>query len=343
MTSTSRILKKSRQDDRAAADITLNWYSYSAMLVGHRMGIFKSLEGGPKTLADICNEFDLQKRAAEVLLSVGTSLDFVVLTPKGYALTHLGEDALLESSPTYFGDFWDMVGDNSEGFSLDGLERAFRQNKPQVYDNKAVYEVNANDLEKAKKFALGMNSYSIGAATTWPDRIDLSHYSKMLDVAGGSGVHSIGAVSRWPNLTSTIFDMAIVCKIAEENIKDYGLQDRITTHIGDMWKDPFPQADIHFYSQVFHDWKLDKNALLVKKSFDSLSSGGRIIIHELLYNDDKTGPLAAAGYSVMVLGWLEGERSTGRHLVESLRKAGFIDIEIIPSYGYNSMVTGIKP
>jgi hypothetical protein len=23
---------------------------------------------------------------------------------------------------------------------------------------------------------------------------------------------------------------------------------------GDMWKDSFTQADLHFYSQVYHDW-----------------------------------------------------------------------------------------
>ena len=51
-------------------------------------------------------------------------------------------------------------------------------------------------------------------------------------------------------------------------------------------------ADLHFYSYIFHDWPPDKCTFLARESFDALPSG-RIIVHEVLYDNQKTGRFAA--------------------------------------------------
>jgi hypothetical protein len=122
----------------------------------------------------------------------------------------------------------------------------------------------------------------MGPALVWPDTLDLSGHTLMLDVGGGSGAHCIGATRRWP----------------------------------------------HF---------------LTLKSFASLAPGGRIILHERLLNDEKTGPFAIAALSVAMLLWTEGEQYSGRELSAMLAEAGFIDIEVKPTWGYWSIVTGRKP
>ncbi|MGH3593875.1 MAG: methyltransferase, partial [Pseudonocardiaceae bacterium] len=82
--------------------------------------------------------------------------------------------------------------------------------------------------------------------------------------------------------------------------------------------------------------------LLTKKSFDSLPAGGRIIIHEMLYNDEKTGPLTTAAFSLVMLLWIEGQQYSGHELEAILTEAGFTEIETKPSFGYWSIVTGRK-
>ena len=47
----------------------------------------------------------------------------------------------------------------------------------------------------------------------------------------------------------------------------------------------------HFYSNIFHDWPPEKCSFLTRKSFDALPPGGRLVVHEMLYDDDKKGPL----------------------------------------------------
>ena len=56
-----------------------------------------------------------------------------------------------------------------------------------------------------------------------------------------------------------MFDLPEVCPLAADYARHYGLSQRIGTHSGDMWRDPYPAADLHLYSNIFHDWPMDKN------------------------------------------------------------------------------------
>ena len=113
----------------------------------------------------------------------------------------------------------------------------------------------------------------------------------MLDVGGGSGAHSIGALLRWPNLQGIVLDRPPVCEVAREYAIQQGLGDRLVTQVADMWHDPYPAADLHFYGMIFHDWPAEQCRFLARKSFEHLPAGGQILVHEMLFNDERTGEL----------------------------------------------------
>ena len=168
--------------------------------------------------------------------------------------------------------------------------------------------------EMARSFTRAMHGYSMAPALAWPETLDLSQHKRMLDIGGGSGAHSIGAVLKWPDLQAINFDIAPVCEVAQKFVSLYGLQSRIQMHVGDMWYDAFPPADLHVYGNIFHDWPPDKGYFLSQKSFESLPPGGRIIIHEMLYDDDKRGPFTVAAFSVLMLFATEGQQYSGSEL-----------------------------
>jgi O-methyltransferase len=101
------------------------------------------------------------------------------------------------------------------------------------------------------------------------------HLLTIPHVGGGSGAHSIGAALKFPRLQGIVFDAPPVCEVAAEFIAGYELQTRIRTHAGDMWTDPFPPVDVHFYSFIYHDWTPEKCRFLTRKSFESLRPGVR--------------------------------------------------------------------
>jgi len=332
-----------RQDDRPLWDVMFAVYGYPALLIAHRLKVFSLLETGPHALEDICNILNIKRRPAEAVLAAATALGFLSLQDKVYALTPLSEDYLLEKSPNYFGFFWDMMIDNSEVFSYENLERAVLTDCPQAYGGGDIYRSHEDQAELARRFTRGMHSISMTLAQAWPNIANLSTSRLMLDIGGGSGAHSIGAVLASPDLQAMVLDLQPICEVAQEFIAKYGLQERIGTRVADMWKDPFPRADLHFYSNIYHDWPLERCNFLTEKSFESLEPGGRLIIHDVLYNDEKTGPFAPAAYSMLMMGWTEGKSYSALEMSQMLDRAGFKEIRSHPTFGYYSIVSGIKP
>ncbi|MDE2366252.1 MAG: methyltransferase [Betaproteobacteria bacterium] len=335
--------QRTHNDDRPLWDVAFAVFGYPALLIAHRLKVFPLLANGALTLEEISDALNIKQRPAEAILSAATALGFLSLQDKHYALTPLAEDYLLEKSPSYFGFFWDMIIDNSQVFSYTSLERAVLTDFPQVYGVEDLYKSHEEQAELARKFTRGMHSISMTSSAAWAEVMDLSRHRLMLDIGGGSGAHSIRAVSALPNLRAMILDLGPICEVAQEFITQYGLQDRIGTHVANMWNDPFPKADLHFYSNIYHDWPSERCYFLTEKSFKSLEPGGRIIIHDVLYNDEKTGPFAPAAYSMLMMGWTEGKSYSGAELSGMLKEAGFHDIQVHPAFGYFSVVTGLKP
>src|SRR5262249_9694348 len=157
------------------------------------------------------------------------------------------------------------------------------------------------------------------------------------------GAHSIGALKEWSELRAIIFDQPLICKIAAELAEQYGLAGRVFTQPGDFFVDGFPPADLHFYGMIFHDWPPERCLQFAQKSFASLPTGGRIIVHEMLFNDDRTGPFHVAAMNVTMLESMPGQQYSGREITQMLQEAGFTNFEVKPTFGYWSIVTGVKP
>jgi len=336
-------IRPPREDDRPLWDIVFSLSMGPAVLVAYDLKLFPLLAETPRTLAEVCASLGIAPRPAEVLLSVCASTGLIELCDGRYRLTPMAEDYLLEASPTYFGAYLDLKIANQKLFTHESLKRAVLSDSPPVYEGQGLFETHEGRDDLAAHFTRAMHSTSMAPALSWPDRLDLSANHLILDIGGGSGAHAIGAVRRWPNLRAIVFERPNVCSVAGEYIARYGLTERIRTECADMWTDPFPAADIHFYSMIFHDWPPEKCRFLTEKSFRSLEPGGRVIIHEMLYNDDKTGPFAAAAFSVTMLLMTTGRQYSGKELTVMLGEAGFTDLDVKPAFGYWSLVTGRKP
>lgn len=337
----SGLIRKPRADDRQLLDVEVGIFGYLAVLVAHDLKLFVILGHKARTLTELCHELKIAPRPAQALLSVCMASGFVQREDGYYALTPLAEDYLLDGSPTYFGGVLDL--DTAAPASFEGMKKAILTDTPQMYGGADWVKSHAKQADLATTFTRAMHGYSMGAALAWPEAIDLSSCRLMLDIGGGSAAHCIGATLKWPNLRAIDFDIAPVCQVAQESIMRYGLQRRISTHVGDIWADPFPPADIHFYSMIYHDWPPEKCHTLTQKSFESWDHGGRIVIHELLYNDDKTGPFAVAASNMMMVFATEGQQYSGPEISAMLAPAGFADIKVTPTFGYWSIVTGRKP
>jgi hypothetical protein len=337
-------IRAPRMDDRPLLDVMLALWGYPAVLVANKLKLFDLLTEKPLTLEEVCIAKGMSRRPAQALLSVCTSLGLISFENDRYSLTALSEDYLISSSPTYYGWYFDAAFPlMSSVSSPEALLKAVTTNQPQGPFGDAAGAFAGWHAEQAKSFTRMMHSVSLAPALAWPKLIDLSVHRRMLDVGGGSGAHSIGALKEWPELHAIIFDQPMICKIAAEFADQYGLGGRIATQPGDFFVDEFPPADLHFYGMIFHDWPPEQCQQFARKSLDSLPAGGRIIVHEMLFNDDRTGPFPVAAMNITMLESMPGQQYSGREITQMLREAGFTNIEVKPTFGHWSIVMGVKP
>ena len=60
------------------------------------------------------------------------------------------------------------------------------------------------------------------------------------------------------------------------------------------------------------------------------------------FNNDHAGPFPIAAFNIDMLLWVEDEQYSGREISSMLREAGFRSIEVKTTFGYWSIVTGVK-
>jgi cyclopropane fatty-acyl-phospholipid synthase-like methyltransferase len=335
-------IPRPQSDERKLWDVVLGHFSYHMLLVAHNLGLFELLAQQPLTLTAIATQLNLADRATQSLLTSCGSLDLIQVKQDQYALTPLAQDYLLQSSPTYFGGFLSMVSANHQVNSYPSLLKAIQTNQSQVYDSGKLFQSHEEQAALARSFTLAMHGHSMGAAMAWTEKFDLADHQVLLDIGGGSGAHAIVSLMKWPQLNAIVADLPPVCEVADEFTARFNLQNRMKTQPLDMWKDDFPTADVHFYADIYHDWTPAQGEFLTRKSFASLPAGGRILLHEMLLDDQKMSPNVAANYNTAMMLWTEGQQYSRAELVTLLETVGFVEVEVVP-IGYWSLVTGRKP
>jgi hypothetical protein len=140
-------------------------------------------------------------------------------------------------------------------------------------------------------------------------------------------------------------DLKEVAREAGKYVAAEGMEDRVTTAGVNMFEEEWPTGpDGHLFCNVFHDWSDETNRDLARRSFEALPSGGRIFLHEILMDDDYTGPYPAAAFSLLMLIGTLGKQYSLAEFREILESAGFEQVQAQRTGGgYYSLVSAHKP
>ncbi|MFE9367970.1 methyltransferase [Streptomyces sp. NPDC006978] len=183
---------------------------------------------------------------------------------------------------------------------------------------------------------------SVDALIEQPVFDDVRH---VLDVGGGDGSTSARLVARHPELRTTVFDMPSVSRLASG--AGSGAQpDRVSVVPGDMFTDPFPEGpDAVLFSHVLEIFDEDSILLLMKKAYDALPSGGRVMVYGYNVSDDETDGMFGArlGLYFNVLASGRGMAYPARDYERWLCEAGFGEVETVPGLPYeHGLSLGVK-
>jgi len=316
----------------------------AALVMGHQSRIFDTLQKGMSRIEVLAQRHNFTLPEARQLLAALLELGLVRdYHPDVFCLSELTHDNLDRSKPNYFGYTVDMVAAPWNKTLSDEIVRSARVNGPVISDSGNIWQDHMSDQEAARFFARNMFNGSIQPGQAISDKLpDLTETKLLLDVAGGPGAIPIAILKDRP------FSRAIVTDVAPTDYGQsmaelFGVGKRLEFRRSDMFTEPFPSgADCVLISQIIHDWSDSKNQALVHKIFKYLPPGGRVLVHERLFDADRKGPLMTTLQNVFMLLWTEGRQYTENELQALLQSAGFEAGSAVPTAGGFSVMTGVK-
>jgi 3-hydroxy-5-methyl-1-naphthoate 3-O-methyltransferase len=335
----------STSNDRDLWDIWLRLYQFPCVTVAMEVGTFVALSGKALTTEALATKLDVDARALAIHLGVLAGLGLVERREGKWRATALSRTWLHPEGEGYFGPLFD--GYRQSQPLHEQMKATLKTGGRAESHRSALAEWERGELpqDMADMITAFMNSHSIASSKANAMQPVFGGVKSLLDVGGGSGIFAIEAARACPGLRTTVMEIETVANAAQRYIDTSDVSDRVATQVVDMFREDWPTGyDAHFFSNIFHDWSDDTCRLLAGKSFAALPSGGTIMLHEMLMNDDGCGPLTTACFSMLMLLGTKGRQYGLPELRGFLEGAGFVDVESARTGGgYYSLITARKP
>jgi predicted O-methyltransferase YrrM len=324
-----------------------------ALTVADELGLFDRIDAAPMTAAELASSHELELRGVTALLSTLAALRFLAVCDGRFELTDVSRTYLRKRSPHYSAAFL-RLGQDSKHAWLAAIMRKSGQGdasgterRPRMRSSafpSADWARGSISAERARVVASAMHGHSLAAATALAHDGRLAGVRHLLDIGGGSGCFSIALALNDPRIRCTILELPQMCAVAREYVVAAGVCDQVALFGANMFRDQWPRGhDAVWFSNVLHDWSPQTAAWLLRRAFETLPSGGRVFIHEMLLDDDGSGPLEAASFSLVMFVATEGQQFTQGELISLLYSTGFEQPEILGTRSYYSLVTARHP
>lgn len=110
---------------------------------------------------------------------------------------------------------------------------------------------------------------------------DFGQYARMLDVGGNSGEFARQVCRKHPRISTTVFDLPLVCRVGQDHLRGFPEGPRISFVPGNALADPLPGGqDVVTFKSMLHDWPEAEAQGLIANASKALKPGGTLLIFE---------------------------------------------------------------
>nr|WP_281381974.1 methyltransferase [Nocardiopsis mwathae] len=256
-------------------------------------------------------------------------------------------DTFLDEAKTdsYIGGLLEVASDHWYE-SWGSLRRALVTGEPQEKISEGVsdpFDALYADPERTRMFQRAMTGGSTASIAAIIDRFPWSRFGTVADVGCAEGALLSRLLRRHRHLRGTGFDLPAVEPYFGETVAAAGLEDRLAFQAGDFFTGPMPSTDVIVLGHALHDWNLDTKRMLLRKAYEALPEGGRVIVYEALIDDERRHNTFALLMSLhMLVESPGGFDYTGADCIGWMTDAGFRDCYVEHLAGPESMVVGTK-
>jgi ubiquinone/menaquinone biosynthesis C-methylase UbiE len=305
-----------------------------------QLDVFSNIAGGNRTTAEITKAAGAQERAMRMLLDALVGLQLLGKSDDSYELTPVSENFLVRSSPTYVGS---MMENDHIWNAWSNLTEVVRTGKPALaieeqakaeeFFPMLVRSLHIMNSEPARRLAS-----ALGAGST-------HNGLRVVDIACGSGVWGIAVAEADREARVTAQDFPGVFNTTREFVKRHNVEDRFDYLPGDLKEVDFGEGryDLAILGNIVHSEGERSSRDLFRRLHRALGPGGRIVILEMVPNDERTGPPFALLFALnMLVNTEEGGTFTLSEYTDWLKDAGFSRVETVDIGTHSPAIIGVK-
>jgi predicted O-methyltransferase YrrM len=285
------------------------------LLTAVELGIFEALGEKRRTASGIAADLHSDPRATEVLLDALTALSLLEKHGNLYSNDSAVAELLLSGKVESCRAMLCHTANLWRNWSH--LTETVKSGRPPVAEKKT-------DRSIALTLAMKEEGRVFTERLAWA--ANCHEAERMLDLGGGCGLHAATFAKKYPRLQVVVFDRdEEALRLAQTEIAGQGLQDRVSILRGDLLTDDLgTDYDLILLSFVISLFGQDQISFVLTKIRESLKPGGRVILLDMILDNEKTHPAPTALFSVNLLVTSErGRAYSFSEIEELLLSSGF--------------------
>ena len=320
--------------------MSMSYTSSRVLAAGVGLGVFSHIASGRQTAAEVARAAGASERGTRMLLDALVGLDLLTKENGRYHLTPAAQRYLVRESPDYLGaimeddTLWDVWGKLTEAVRTGKPPRRVEdQAEAEKFFPVLIRSLHVMNREPARRAAQ--------ALTGGAGRRGL----RVLDVACGSGVWGIALAEADPAATVTFQDFPGVLERTREYAERHGVAGRSDYLPGDLKRVDFGTGryDVALLGNIVHSEGEVSSRDLFRRLHRALRPGGRLVVIDLLPNDERSGPPYPLLFALnMLLNTEAGDTYTLAEYTQWLTEAGFTRVETADVGSHSPLVIGIK-
>jgi 2-hydroxy-4-(methylsulfanyl)butanoate S-methyltransferase len=281
--------------------IAYGFMGSQALFAALELDLFTALSDEPCGLDDLAKRLGTPAGPLSVLLSACLALGLLSWGGQRYRNSRAAQRFLVSTARSYVGDYY-LRQISAVLYDRMRLIRPLLRGEP---TEALAYATTLNSPQVTEEFIRGQHGGSLAPASRLARTLDLSRYTRLLDLGGGSGAFAIEAVKRYRGLSAVVFDLPQVVRVTEKFIQESGLEKSSTCSVGDLRTDAWPGgADLILLSYIVSCYEPETLRALLKRCLAYLPGGG-----SLLAIGQRPDQLFRKGMAMVT----EFKRSTGKH------------------------------
>lgn len=336
-------------DPSKIMQIGMGFWASKTLLTAVNLELFTHLSTEELSGLDIKERLGLHQRGLYDFLDTLVALGFLkrsgLLESAMYSNSEDTDLFLDKNKQSYVGGILEMSNNRLYPFwntLEDGLKTGMPQNETKS-GGVPIFEVLYTNQSKLSEFLRAMGGIQMGNFIALAKEFDFSNYSSLCDIGGAGGYLAAQVALNNEHMKCISFDLPPVEPIALENINTMGLNDWVSIHSGDFFKDDIPKADVITMGNVLHDWGTQDKKMLIKKAYEALPQGGALIVIENIIDDNRSENAFGLMMSLnMLIETSAGYDFTAADFDRWAKEIGFSQTSAIPLTGPSSAVVAIK-